>query len=498
MKKINNRSILSPIFKSGVLMLTLLLFLTGCQLGLGEAKQTVIPPERIGVSIEGLYAFDSLFSLEGEKFIDESGFRKFGAQFNLSQAKVGLEEINSPTYVGKLVNSYDYFLEKYRINPSELEITQERIEVVSISTSDKQFYDVFRLDDDEIAIIKGSNLIKLHRAKEGEIINFSGSDNGFGSIDNSDDSYSYEPRAGVLLGLKGKRDSVTGNSAYRTLWITNDGELQDVYEVDDILFPRKEFWTLKVIPSSEDNDKESLEIKAITGPLKEVDQEFTQEYDGQAFDLTFVGNNYISLLIKNDKFDFSNQAPQAMTVSLDNKNIFTPVMVGDLIGPPAEAAFRFSLEESLGSEVLEGMDDEAFNKFNSNFILKRHHGNWRMESRITLDEKILRIPVAYKPTENVVTYDDLPISWQEIKRKIPQAQDAFCAPGKSFLLVRTSKYLAMYGIDGNNNLTEAPLQRIEIDETDEIIMAEWARGDFVHRWTDVVAKIGQRIIFVQN
>ncbi len=479
-------------------MFALLLFLTGCQLGLGDAKQTVIPPQKTGVSIEGLYAFDRIFSLEGEEFIDESGFRKFGAQFNLTQAKVGLEEINRPSYVGKLVNSFEYFLEKYRINPSELEITQERIEVVSISTSSKQFYDVFKLGEDEIAIIKGSNLIKLHRAKEGEIINFSGNENGFGSIENPEEPYSYEPRAGVLLGLKGKRDSITGNPTYRTLWITNDGELQDVYEVDDILFPRKEFWTLKVIPTSENNDKESLEIKAITGPLKDVDQEFTQEYEGEAFDLTFVGNNYISLLTKNDKYDLINQAHRAMTISLDNKNIFTPVMVGDLAGPPAEAAFRISLEESLGSEVLQNIDEESLIKFESNFILKRHHGNWRMESRITLDDRILRIPVAFKPTENVVTYDNLPLSWQEIKRKIPQAQDAFCAPGKSFLLVRTPKYLAMYGIDGNNNLTEAPLQRIEIDEADEIIMAEWARGDFVHRWTDVVAKIGQRIIFVQN
>ena len=55
----------------------------------------------------------------------------------------------------------------------------------------------------------------------------------------------------------------------------------------------------------------------------------------------------------------------------------------------------------------------------------------------------------------------------------------------------------MYRILGGE-LAEEPLQVIEIKEEEEIIMAEWARGEFVKRWTDMAAKEGSKIIFVQN
>lgn len=501
MEKLKNKSLklsFLPKLKSIIVPFFLLIFLSGCELGLSDTKPTVILPLKTGISIEGVYLFEGLFNLEGEEFVDESGFLKFGAEFTLNHAKVGLEEVSKPNYVGKLVNSFDYFLEKYRINPIELEITQDKIEVVTISTPTKQFYEVFRLDENRIAIVKGSNLIKLQRASEDQMVDFTGSDKEFADGEDPDSPDAFEPRAGVLIGLKGERDKDTGDSNYRTLWITNDGELQDVYEIDDILFPRKEFWTLKVLPGDEENNKETLEIEAITGALKGIDQEFIQDYEGDSLELSFVGNNYLSLLTKEKLSDLTYETIQAMTLSLDNKNLFTPVSIGNLEGQEGETAFSISLQESIGNENLRNIDLESLNQFENNFILKRHHGNWRMVARISLEGQEVRIPIAYKPSERVVTYDDLPITWREIKRKIPQAQDAFCAPGRSFLLVRTPKYLAMYSIDANNRLSEAPLQRIEIDETDEIIMAEWARGDFVNRWTNVVEDIGQRIIFVQN
>ena len=45
---------------------------------------------------------------------------------------------------------------------------------------------------------------------------------------------------------------------------------------------------------------------------------------------------------------------------------------------------------------------------------------------------------------------------------------------------------------------EVEFQAIEIKEEEEIIMAEWARGEFVKRWTDMASREGNKIIFVQN
>ncbi len=484
----------APILWSLFLLLSFLFFLTGCQLGLGKPKQTIILPEKTGVSIEGNYVFDNLFNLEGEKFIDKSGFKKFHAQFTLDEAEVGLEKLENPTYMGKLVNTFDYFLEKYQINPGLLEISQEMMEVVTITTSGRQFYDVFKLGKDDIAIVKGSNLIKLHRGGEEDIPILSGDSMEYGE-DVINSLKVTEPIAGVLLGLRGERDGQTGSSPYRTLWITNDGELQDVYEVDDILFPRKEFWTLKVLPEPGTSQGETLEIKAITGSLKDVEKSPMQNQGESKLDLTFVGNNYISLAIRDNSLA---QVKKTMTISVDSEEVFNPITIEDLEGKEGKASFLSSLEESIGIDQVAKMDAPSLTTYYQSFILKRGHGNWRLQSEVMLNEERIEVPIAYKPSGNLVAYDELPITWKEIKQKVPQAKDAFSAPGNSFLLIRTSKYLMMYDFNGKDGLSNLPLQKVEIDEGEEIIMAEWARGDFVNRWTNVVSKIGRRIIFVQN
>lgn len=476
-------------------MVSLLFFLTGCQLGLGKTKPTIILPEKTEISIEGDYLFENLFSLEGEEFIDQSGFRKFSATFSLEEAKVGLEKLENPSYSSKLVNTYDYFLEKYRMNPTELGIDQEKIEVVSITTQERQFYDVFKLGSDEIALIKGSNFIKLHRAGEEQMAILNSSNGGYGGTEEEDKTLVTEPIAGVLIGLRGARDEITDEASYRTLWITNDGEIQDVYEVEDLLFPRKEFWTLKVLPGSEENKGETLEIKAITGNLKNLEQAPFINDQNKKIDLTFLGNNYLSLRTWGEEW---NDVSETMTISVDAKDLNDPISIRNVDGEEAETSFTLSMEEIVGEQEVLSLPPDSLDEYMESFILKRHHGNWRMVSEVILNDVKIQVPIAYKPSKNLVTYDEQPLSWKEIKKSVPQAEDAFCAPGNSFMLVRTSKYLMMYEFDGNQGLADQPLQKIEIGDDEKIIMAEWARGDFVSRWTDVVSIRGQRIIFVQN
>ena len=186
-----------------------------------------------------------------------------------------------------------------------------------------------------------------------------------------------------------------------------------------------------------------------------------------------------------------------MTIAMNAENLFTPVSIFDVGGEEGESAFILSLEEALGRDEFSKIDPISLSNFKQSFILNRHHGNWRLKSSLEYNDEKISVPIAYKPSKDLVVYDELPLNWSEIKQRVPQAKDAFWAPGNSFLLVKTSKYLMIYGIT-EKGLTDSPLQRVEIDENEEIIMAEWARGDFVSRWTTVVSKIGQRIIFVQN
>jgi len=497
--------------KKGILLIMGILLsfvLTGCRFGMNDVKASVLKPQSTGVSIEGHYVYQDVINLEEGKFVDETNFRNFTAEFDLNGAQIGLEKVDMPRYISKLVNTFDYFLEKYRVNPSRLRITNENMEVVRISTSDRSFYEVFKLDDQNIAVVKGSNLIKLRKAaatadaggqteESAKILDFGESDEALPE----EDAF-FEPIAGVLIGLREDRDEATGLSDYRTLWITNDGEVQEVYEIDDILFPRKEFWKLEVVSDEiEGETKERLNIYAITGTPSSISEKMEYNFPSTSLDVSFVGNNYVSVLASDEETD-RDLMDEALTIPVDGYNSYNPVNINELDPKDGAPAFINSLNQVIQrNEELKNVPIAREDILN-NFILRRHHGYWMMESRFvtTVDENdtVYKVPIALKPTENIVTYDDLTVPWVKIKESIPQAIDAFNAPGNSFLLVRTPKYLLMYKIEGVDEISREPIQAIEIKEDEEIIMAEWARGEFVKRWTDVASKQGTKIIFVQN
>lgn len=498
--------------KKGIGLLLGLLFmltLSGCTFGMDDVKASVMKPYSAGVSIEGQYVFEEVVNLEEGKFVDETSFRDFTAEFSMDGARVGLEKVEVPRYISKLVNTFDYFLEKYRVNPSRLRLSTESMEVIGISTTDRSFYEVFKLDEYHIAVVKGNNFIMLSKVEDEEESAKLEMDSASEAFDGEPEvvvmeDNLFEPRAGVLIGLRGARDEETEEQSYRTLWITNDGEVQEVYEVDDILFPRKEFWKLEVLRDEVDDIlRERLNIYAITGTPSNIKEKMDYNYPGTFMEVEFVGNNYVSIVSTETEDPSNKNMPVAMTIPVDSFNNYRAVNINDLDPKEGVTAFINSADRVIERE--EELKNKYVSKENlfTSFILRRHHGYWMLESRLlaTNDEdvqQVYKVPIALKPTQNIVTYDDLTVSWVSVKERVPQAIDAFNAPGNSFLLVRTPKYLMMYNIIGVDEIGEEPLQLIEIKEEEDVIMVEWARGEFVKRWTDVVAQEGRKLIFVQN
>lgn len=493
---------------AGILFFILLsMILGGCRFGYKNLNPGIIAPEIGNINIEGQYRFVEVMSLEEGKFVDDSNFSSFTADFTLDSARIGLEILEGPSYQSKLVNTYDFFVQKYRVNPEHLKLLNESLEVVSISSPERTFYDIFRLDDQHIAIAKGDNLIKLEKtvfsaSNQAAINNQTGSDAAREEM--ALNAIITEPRAGVLIGLRDERSATTNLSNYRTLWITNDGEIQEVYEIDNILFPRKEFWKIEVV-SEKVNDKamERLNIYPILGTQEENSID-TKEiaYAGKYIDLNFVGNNYVGVNITDNTYKSHDLMKYARTLAIDSYTSYQGVSIQEVSGVGGINTFMNSFEQiKQKNPELESiaLDQESFLH---SFILKRNRGYWMMVSRITSgdenSDEFIEVPIALKPSQSLVAYDELSVSWNKIIEKVPQAIDAVNAPGNSFLLIRTPKYLMMYMIVGENKLADKPMQMVEIKESEEIIMAEWARGDFVKRWTDVVVKQGEKIIFVQS
>lgn len=476
-------------------VLLMVVCLSGCKFRLAEISASVMAPVKVTNPLEGQYRFKNVEHLEEGKFVDDTGFRTFTAEFTKEAARIGLERVESPQYVAKLVNAYDYFVEKFRTNPSRFEISDDKMEVMRITSEGQSFYEVFRMGEDEIGIVKGNHLITLVKTEftqEGLGPYVDGKAN---QLENELlEDQDYEPIAGVLLGLRGERNDETEESSYRTLWITNDGEIQEVYEIDNILFPRKEFWKMEVVKEA---GKERLQIYAITGTPSNVKEEIVYNYPAEYVDVEFVANNYISILTSDKNSYDRSDMTEGKTIGVDGYNEYTPVPIETFYGESGRQAFLSSLIQATDETEEALMANPETEKFIDSYILRRHHGNWMMESRFQLGDDSIKVPIALRADINLVTYDELTIPWSKVRERVPQALDAFNAPGNSFMLVRTPKYLMMYRILGGE-LAEEPLQVIEIKEEEEIIMAEWARGEFVKRWTDMAAKEGSKIIFVQN
>lgn len=475
-----------------------LLLAGGCNLDMNDVSASIAPPRHQEIPIQGEYKFQQVFHLEEGRFVEETNFRTFTAEFSLAGARIGLERVGEPGYVSKLVHSFDYFLERYRSNPERFPFIQGQMEVLSISSEGQSFYDIFVLNEDEIALVKGNHLIKMVRTdfeKEGfgPLL-----DTKMNLLENSDaEDLAFEPTAGVLIGLRGPRNEETKESSYRTLWITHDGEVQEVYEVDDLLFPRKEFWKLEVRREEvEGVTKERLNIYAITGVQSNVKEELLYEYPGTFVDVTFLSNNHVGI-VYTENGETYDPMEEAMTLAVDGYNSYQPQPIGDFYGEEGELEFQEALFQVVSRNEAISSSEVHLASLYQRFSLKRQHGHWAVEARFKEEEEVYKVPVALRVEEPLVAYDTLTIPWTRIKEQIPQAMDAFNAPGNSFMLVRTPKYLMMYRILGDE-LSKEPLQIIEIKEREQIVMAEWARGEFVRRWTDVAAREGRKIIFVQN
>jgi len=127
----------------------------------------------------------------------------------------------------------------------------------------------------------------------------------------------------------------------------------------------------------------------------------------------------------------------------------------------------------------------------------RKNGHWVLTARLNSAKEPAKdyadIAVSLIPPAKLITYDELQVSWSRIKEMVPEAKDVISAPGNAFVIVRTPRYLIMFLYDEYMNLSAKPVMTIAVDEDEEMIMAEWARGDFVDRWTETASSAGVKL-----
>jgi len=303
----------------------------------------------------------------------------------------------------------------------------------------------------------------------------------------------YNSPVGVMLAIKKNRelknDGKYGNESYRTLWISMyNGNIQPVLEKDNIVFPRMNgIWEIKGNTLYENGlHYEYFNARKIDSGSYGIEEAYSPEISIYK-NITFISNDYISMEVYEGD-DFQNKFHRYQTIPIDNINSNEGLKIGDIYSDLEVNQYEIDLESAL-MEASKDKIEEDYKIDYSNFKLDRVKGKWILVGNINLlDSDIFDYRINISPLNRILNYDTLLISWKELKAQNPFIKDAFTSPNGRIAIVQLEDSLLIYEIK-DRDVNPTPLLTIDIEENEEIIMAEWANGDYVKRWENALKNL---------
>lgn len=328
-----------------------------------------------------------------------------------------------------------------------------------------------------------------------------------------------QAQSGVLLGL----------SNGRTLWIAPDagGTLRVLQRDGDVVVPRRDgFWRIGFAyadppPRARDSaaaapgwgdmcgdeecrDQDGIMLYAvpIAAPappyrLNEEERDVLRSADiSLNLELTYVGPRYLSLL-RHSEANAGGMLSYSHTGVLLDLDTLARSAHRPLTGPWPEAdPFGF---DSAATERIAGrcrrqygdaedvgivVDDLEMMAYRTPYIA-HERGRWRLLWQYSISSGVARgfawaCDTGVEPAAQVGAHDRLPLTWETIAREVPGARDAVASPGGDMIVVMTDLDVRVFRARAGG-LTRPTLTLPE--PSARIIMAEWATGGNVARWT---------------
>lgn len=453
------------------LTLGLLLFTTGCD----SFNIEVTTPEN-DTMINGQWQAVDCVNLDGVAIKD---FDELNAimSFSKKEAIIFDKIYRDISYKAKQVNNKEYLNSILGYVPEEFKTEQELI-VITISSGNTYIKDIIVLKD-RCLMLEGENIISFKKINEEPL-----TDSAQIYVNEEDEKY-LKMKSGILLGMKNKEES---KWAYRTLWIYNEDNEIKYEEIPFILLPRKDgFFRVENVVTKTGNNNISISYlnEASKEVLKEESnkEEAILKEDNFSEDITFIGNDYISIReIKNESFGkIQNLGTYLIDIRAEDNRI--PVTLGSVLG-------KHNLSSSINREV-----DNL-----TNFAINRNRGRWCFYSLKDDNAELASMQEEYfneygnkkeisaRVSKDIARHDELYTSWQGIANQIPSATDALSSPNDNMAIIRTKGKLYVYRVSGDR-LDMSSEVIIPIEGKEEIIMAEWALGQYVDYWTEEVKLI---------
>ncbi|EES92318.1 hypothetical protein FDJ70_01405 [Clostridium botulinum] len=505
---------------SFLLIFILTITITGCSKRPIISPGKIVPPENYDIAISGEWIIQKYYPIGSSPVKNKDIKDKIGKVLYIDKYKLELLDkiCNSPNFKIKTVDSTSYLASNYSITPSALGIEKPEIQVITVSNKDTYFTSFIKLSENSLITTLDDSFFLLTR--KSDKIEYRKS-----TTFNDKSKFSNFPKnldSGLLLGLKSyvpgftlsydNKSQTIPRPIYRTIWINFDNPgIKNIYEIPHFIYARKTgFWyiTTKDV-STTDYKKYKLYTYPLTKSknLKLVETSIKSGIinKGQSYyieDISFVGDDYISLGLKEGSLNKDN--------SLSTKNL---LKVNPIDTFNSNKDYSLSISKLLGEQGIKSLKQGAsayINSLNFNernklnptpcdkfFGIVRKNGKWILKGRLQyfnnfwsesplINFSDFDIPII--PPKELIGYDLLFPNWNIIKKKVPNALDAYSSPDKNFVVVLTNSKILIYDII-NGNLSNVPLKTVNLKNNEEVIMSQWSTGSYVKTWDDQMRKL---------
>lgn len=474
-----------------IFMIFFLLLIQGCgNMEMNEGDK-ISPPKNQKIPVQGSWGIEKIMTIE-EGILTEKekdGLLKEDVLFSDEYIYLNNNVVESPEYKFKSVNTNDYFLYNYKIEANILDIDRGKIDVVMVTSNNNYYFDIIRIDNNNIIIYHQGAFLYLEK-KSNEVKDIKidkNKKNGF--IVEKDENNMESVSSGVLLGLRSsKDDDIIGEDSYRTLWIsTVNRKMNPVLEIKDLFVPRNSgFWKIGINSGVDSDIMFAYPIENKTGELTvKINRDETKKERKM---IHFVSDDYVAIEYMNkNESDSNSNSPRYKILPIDNMDIDQGVLLSDLDKENGRKAFVNSAESFILSQGHKKLDDLPLTINEENYTMARRNGYWILKGRLFYrdkgEAKYEDFNINILPTDELINYNRLSLSWNYIKSRIPQAEDAYVSPNDDIAIVITESNIFVYGIE-DELLSSKPLKTIERKAGEEVVMAEWATANYVGLWTN--------------
>jgi len=496
---------------SFITILLLSIFITGCNNIGVQGGDMISSPKNGKIPIKGTWKITK-YKIVNDKIANKTSLDNMigkEAKFGQNIAFFHEEVVPNPQYKMRKSTSSYYFVYFYKINPKNLGVDMDLMDIITIYSSDKLFYEFIRIDDTTGLMYMEGAFLYLTKTSDEEPKN---KDLGFNAKVNKNLQV-QKTSSGVLIGLKKERETASSKKHqldYRTLWISSENNNFDyIYEMPNLVIPRgRGFWNAEVKKNTENNlIKESIVANPIfddnSAPNNQDSEQNTKTIENKnifvnennrIINVMFVGSDYVTAEII-DYSEGNPNIPHIRVIPLDNVTLEEGIKISDIIGQAGKISMDQSAAAALTSANRELREVLEENPKENSFTVSRRNGHWILKGRINslspeYSDKYLDYDINMIPPSKLVNYDNLYVTWSKVKDIVPEAIDAYTSPNQDFALIFLDSEILVYKIS-KGELSESPVRSINIDPKEKVVMAQWTKGDETQKWYKVVKEIGK-------